>query len=123
MEGLKRKLGGLARKATKASPTNVSTAPPPTPSAASFRVQSALKPKLLVADARPSEFAVWKSAFRAYYENSNMDILPVEKQRNYLYNCLGPELVLSLEAKAGRSLKLFGPDPSVMFSLELYFKR
>ena len=41
LEGLKWKLGGLARKATKAPPTTVS-APPPMPSAASFRVQSAL---------------------------------------------------------------------------------
>ena len=123
LEGLKKKLGGLARKATRAPPSTAPSATPSPSSAATFRVQTSLKPKLLLADSRPSEFEVWKDAFRAYYENSNMDLLPVEKQRSFMDNCLGPQLVLSVEAKAGRSVRLFGPDPSVMSCLEMYFKR
>ena len=119
LEGLKKRLGGLARKATKTTPT-ASSAPS---SAASFRVQTSLRPQLLLEDSLPSEFEVWKGAFRAYYENSNMDLLPVEKQRNYLNNCLGPQLILSINPKAGRTVKLFGSAPSVMYCLEEYFKR
>ena len=124
LEGMKKKLGGLARKATKAPPTAPSASYPSTPSAtSSFRIQACLKPKLLLEDSRPSEFEVWKDAFRAYYENSNMDLLPVEKQRNYMNNCLGPQLVLSINPKAGRNVKLFGSAPSVISCLEDYFKR
>lgn len=69
LEGLKRQLGGLARKATKKPPPSAPSTPS-TPSAV-FRVQSSLKPKLLLADSRPSEFEVWKDAFRAYFEKTS----------------------------------------------------
>ena len=66
LEGLKKKLGGLARKATKAPPSTARPASASTPSlSATFRVQASLKPKLLLEDSRPSEFEVWKNAFRA----------------------------------------------------------
>ena len=86
--GLQRTPGGLARKATKTSPA--SAAPPPASGAPSspsaFRIQSSLKPKPLLEDSTPSEFKVWKRAFQAYFDNSNMDQLKVPKQRNYLNN-------------------------------------
>ena len=94
--GLQRTLGGLVRQATKSSPA---AAPPtsvaPASSSSTFRIQSSLKPKTLLEDSTPLEFKVWKKAFLAYYDNSNMDHLPLPKQRNYLDNCLGPQLLLS----------------------------
>ena len=61
--------------------------------------------------------------FMAYFDNSNMDQLPIPKQRNYLNNCLGPQLLLSIVAEADESMKLFGPSPSVFTVLDEYFKR
>ena len=115
--GLQRTLGGLARTATKTSPA---AAPPPSVAPATFRIQSSLKPKQLLVDSTPSEVKVWKMAFMAYYDNSNMDQLPVPKQRNYLNSCLGPQL--SLESEADDQVKLFGPPPLIFSALDEYFK-
>ena len=66
---------------------------------------------------------MWKKAFAAYFDNSNMDQLPVPKQRNYLNSCLGLQLLLSIEPEADDSVKIFGPAPSVIHALEENFKR
>ena len=70
LESMKQKLSSLARKATRKPPSAPPSASPST-STATFRVQASLKPKLLLEDATPSEFEVWKDAFRAYFEKTS----------------------------------------------------
>ena len=119
--GLQRTLADLARKAVKAAPRAPSSTPS-TSSTPSFRVQTSLKPKILLEESTPAEFKVWKKAFLAYYDTSHMDQLAVETQRHYINNCLSPQLLLAIEPDADDSLKLFGPSPSVFSVLEEYFK-
>ena len=69
--GLQRTLADLARKAVK--PAAPASAPATSTASTAFRIQASLKPKILLEDSTPSEFKVWKKAFLAFYDNSNMD--------------------------------------------------
>eukprot|EP00095_Tigriopus_kingsejongensis_P004111 maker-scaffold122_size333723-snap-gene-0.22 protein:Tk04111 transcript:maker-scaffold122_size333723-snap-gene-0.22-mRNA-1 annotation:"hypothetical protein EMIHUDRAFT_315231" len=59
---------------------------------AQIKVQSAFKPDTLTKDSSPVVFRQWISAFKFYYETSNIATMSPRAQKEFLYTCLDAKL-------------------------------
>jgi hypothetical protein len=63
------------------------------------RINEALKPEKLTADATLAEFRVWQTDFDLFYSSNQMDKFPPEEQQGYLRSCLDLKLSQLLATK------------------------
>ena len=69
-----------------------------------------LKPELLTRDFKPEEFDVWKSKFDGYFKTSEMENLPLDIQRTYIFSCLGSDILLDIERHVTKDTSVYGKD-------------
>lgn len=107
-----------ATKAAAATPTSPAATATPKPQ---FKVQSALKPDVLTPSATPAELEHWKRSFKAFYNVSHLEELPIPDQQQFVMTNVDSELSNYLAGKVDSTTEVLGDAPSLMAFLDERF--
>ena len=85
------------------------------------KVNNTLKPPILTQENTPAELRAWIEQFRAFFNSSRLETVPVLEQQVYLKICLAPELLLLISSKINPSTTIFGTNGCVQILQEEFF--
>ena len=79
--------------------------------AQSLRPIQALKPSFTLSfDSSPTELAAWIAQFKAYYEASKFETLPIPQQQAFMRHCLHPDVWTAIQQNITEETQVF-KDP------------